>query len=70
MCVYHNTLSRLLIILLVLPRWCSIELLVENCPQKFPVKSYLWPREGGGVNGHGVKGGKRDPRYDPNLLKK
>ena len=37
---------------------------------KFPVKSYLWPREGGGVNGHGVKGGERDPQYYPNLLKK
>ena len=37
---------------------------------KFPVKSHLRPREGGGVNDSGGKGGEREPQYDPNLLKK
>ena len=36
----------------------------------FPVKSHIWPREAGAVNGSGVKGGYRELRYDPNFLKK
>ena len=49
--------------LLVIPRSGSIDPVSENC-WEFSVKSHLWTREGGGINGYGVKGGYREPQYD------